>query len=108
MVDGLAWLWVPVLACLAGGVLGAIFFGGLWWTVRHGASSARPALWFFGSSLVRTGLVLPGFYFAAGGQPARLALCLLGFIVARGVVLRATRPSQPGQTQLVSKGPPCA
>ena len=25
-----------VLAWLAGGVLGAIFFGGLWWTVRKG------------------------------------------------------------------------
>ena len=28
-----------VLALLAGGVLGAMFFGGLWWTVRRGAAS---------------------------------------------------------------------
>ena len=35
-----------VLALAAGGVLGAIFFGGLWWTVRKGVSSPQPALWF--------------------------------------------------------------
>ena len=35
-----------VLAWVAGVVLGAIFFGGLWWTVRKGVSSKRPALWF--------------------------------------------------------------
>ena len=28
-----------VLAGVAGGILGAIFFGGLWWTVRKGGSS---------------------------------------------------------------------
>ena len=30
-----------LLACAAGGALGAIFFGGLWWTVRKGVSSAQ-------------------------------------------------------------------
>ena len=40
-----------VLALVAGVLLGAIFFGGLWWTVRKGVSSKQPALWFFGSLL---------------------------------------------------------
>ena len=40
---------------LAGLVLGAIFFGGLWWTVRKGLSSQQPALWFLGSMLLRMG-----------------------------------------------------
>jgi len=35
-----------ILALAAGLVLGAIFFGGLWWTVRKGVSSKYPALWF--------------------------------------------------------------
>ena len=40
-------LLAPALA--AGLLLGAFFFGGLWWTVIKGASSQRPALWFFGN-----------------------------------------------------------
>ena len=41
----------PPLA--AGLLLGAFFFGGLWWTVIKGVSSPRPALWFFTSMLLR-------------------------------------------------------
>lgn len=81
-----------VLAFTAGGGLGALFFGGLWWTVRKGVSSERPALWFFGSLLVRTSVVLAGFYVVSGGQWQRLLPCLLGFVVAHRVVIRLTRP----------------
>ena len=49
----------PALA--AGLLLGAIFFGGLWWTVRKGVSSKRPALWFFGSMLLRMSIALAAF-----------------------------------------------
>lgn len=76
----------------AGLVLGAIFFGGLWWTVRRGVSSPRPVLWFVGSLLLRTGLVLVGFYWVSGGQWQRLLVGLLGFVVARLLVMRLTPP----------------
>ena len=79
-----------VLAWVAGGVLGAMFFGGLWWTVRKGVSSKRPALWFFGSLLLRTSIALAGFYFVAGGHWERLLVCLLGFVMARLIVTRLT------------------
>jgi len=81
-----------VLAWVAGGALGAIFFGGLWWTVRKGASSQRPALWFFGSALLRMGIALSGFYLVAGGLWERLLACLLGFVMARFIVTWLTRP----------------
>jgi F1F0 ATPase subunit 2 len=81
------------LAWLAGGALGAIFFGGLWWTVRKGVSSPQPALWFFGSLLLRMSIVLAGFYFVSGGQWKRLVACLVGFIIARVVVTWLMRPS---------------
>ncbi len=81
---------VPVL--VTGVLLGAIFFGGLWWTVRKGVSSQRPALWFFGSLLLRMSVTLAGFYFVAGGHWDRLLVCLLGFVTARLVVARLTRP----------------
>ncbi len=86
------------LAWLAGAGLGVIFFGGLWWTVRKGASSRRPALWFFGSALARMGIALAGFYLVAGGQWERLAVCLLGFVMARLVVTWLTR-SRANQTR---------
>jgi hypothetical protein len=34
---------ILVLSGGAGVLLGALFFGGLWWTVRRGLSSKRPA-----------------------------------------------------------------
>ncbi len=79
------------LAWVAGGALGAMFFGGLWWTVQKSLSSKRPALWLFGSLLLRMSLALAGFYFVAGGHWQRLLLCLLGFVLARLAVMWLTR-----------------
>jgi F1F0 ATPase subunit 2 len=80
------------LAWIAGVGLGAIFFGGLWWTVRKGSSSPRPASWFLGSALLRMGIALTGFYLVAGAHWQRLLACLLGFVMARLLVTRLTRP----------------
>jgi len=81
-----------LLAWTAGGLLGTIFFGGLWWTVRQGLSSPHPARWFLGSMLLRMGVALAGFYFVGRGDWERLVACLLGFVVGRLAVTRLTRP----------------
>jgi F1F0 ATPase subunit 2 len=78
-------------ALIAGMLLGAMFFGGLWWTVRKGVSSTRPALWFFGSLLLRTSMTLVGFYVVSDGLWERLLVCLLGFTIARLIATRLTR-----------------
>jgi len=83
------------LAWLAGMVLGAIFFGGLWWTIRKGVSSQQPALWFFGSLLLRMSIALVGFYFVGRAHWERLMMCLLGFVMARLIVTRLTRTRKP-------------
>lgn len=83
---------VLVLAALAGAALGAIFFGGLWWTTRRGAVSPRPALWFLASLLLRMGITLPGFFVVAGGRWERMLACLGGFLAARALVTWMTRP----------------
>ena len=81
---------IPILALalVAGALLGALFFGGLWWTVQKGVTSERPALWFFGSMLLRTGIILAGFYVVSQGDWTRLAACVLGFLIARVVVVK--------------------
>ena len=83
-----------VLALVTGGLLGGMFFSGLWWTIQKGVSSKRPALWFLGSLLLRTSITLAGFYFIAQGHWERLLLCLLGFAIARPIVTRLTRLAQ--------------
>jgi F1F0 ATPase subunit 2 len=75
-----------VLALVTGVLLGAMFFGGLWWTVRKGVSSKQPAFWFLGSLLLRTSIALAGW--------ERMLVCLLGFVMARLIVMRLTRASE--------------
>lgn len=75
----------------AGGLLGVIFFGGLWWTVQRGMVSSRPAVWFVGSVLVRMSIVLFGFYLVGANEFSRLVACLIGFILARIALMRFTR-----------------
>lgn len=104
MLDAIHW----AAAMLAGAALGAIFFGGLFWTVQRGAASPLPARWFIGSFILRSAIALAGFYFIGAGQPLLLGLCLLGFVLARAVVLRATRPTHAAEALPPSKVPPCA
>ena len=80
------------LAVVAGAVLGAIFYGGLWWTIRRGLLSLQPAIWFLASLVVRAAVVLIGFYAVCGGDWRRLVACLAGFVLARIGVTRLTRP----------------
>jgi F1F0 ATPase subunit 2 len=80
-------------ALLTGMILGAIFFGGLWWTVKKGLVAANPALWFLGSLLLRTTITVSGFYWIAGGSWQKLLACLLGFIITRFITNYLTRLS---------------
>jgi F1F0 ATPase subunit 2 len=80
-----------LLAWLGGAGIGVIFFGGLWWTLRRGLASPRPALWFLGSWLLRMGMALATLYVLSGSEWRRLLLCLLGFVMARMVMLRVMR-----------------
>jgi len=87
MIEGLSLL----LAFGAGAALGLLYFGGLWWTVRRGLASPRPALWFALSLPLRLGLTLAGFYAIAAGHWLRLPACLLGFVAMRLIIARFFR-----------------
>ena len=75
-----------VSAALAGVALGAMFFGGLLWSVRKSLTTRNPAAWLFASLMLRMGLVLVGFYVVARGNGSRWAACVVGFVLARLVV----------------------
>lgn len=80
-------------AGLAGLLIGAVFFGGLWWTVRRCMRSTQPGLCWLGSTLLRMTVAVFGFYVVGRGDWRRLIACLMGFITARLVVTWLTRPS---------------
>lgn len=71
-----------------GALLGVLFFGGLWWTVKLGLTSPWAALWFSMSLLVRTVVVIAGIYFVAHGELIRLGASLAGFVIARHFVVK--------------------
>lgn len=91
-----------VFGLIAGMMFGTIFFGGLLWTVHKGVSAKHPAFWFLGSMLLRTCIVVLGFYFILGNSWQRLVAGLLGFIFARLIIMRFARVAQQ-QNQLVQE-----
>jgi F1F0 ATPase subunit 2 len=83
------------LAGVAGGLLGAVFFGGLWWTLRRAFASPRPALWVGSSLLLRMACVAVGFIVVSSGDWRRLLACLLGFWATRWLLVRlSTLPTK--------------
>jgi F1F0 ATPase subunit 2 len=79
------------VALLAGILLGAIFYGGLWWTVRRGVSSKNFGAWLIGSFVLRAGIAVSGFHAVAHGDWRCLLACLLGFLFARVCATRGCR-----------------
>jgi F1F0 ATPase subunit 2 len=82
-----------IRALLYGALLGAIFFGGLWWTIRRALTAANPTLWFACSLLLRMSLVLGGFYAIAAAGWQALVLSLVGCLLCRTVITRLARPT---------------
>jgi len=79
----------------AGLALGFLFFGALRMTVELLPSVRRPELLALGSFVIRTGVVLTGFYLVMGGHWERLIACLVGFVVMRKLLVRWWKPHRP-------------
>lgn len=90
------------VAVIAGGLLGGLYFGGLWWTVRRMPSVAHPLNLYFVSMVVRLAVLLVSWYgvLAYFGFPPLLA-SIAGFITIRFVILRIL-----GQTPLTELSSP--
>jgi len=89
-----------ILAFIGGLLLGTLFFGGLWLTVRKLVTSKIPALWFLGSFILRVSITLIGFYYIFSGSWQRLLICVAGFIIARYIVIHFTKTNEEKQVLL--------
>lgn len=76
------------LAAIWGIVLGIFYFGGLWWTVRSLSRKNRPKLWVGLSYLVRTSLVLLGFWLVMRKDLLAFFFTLVAFFLMRFVMIR--------------------
>jgi F1F0 ATPase subunit 2 len=72
-----------IMALLAGVLLGIIFYGGLWWTIRRSVSAKTLNVWLIGSFPFRAIIAAGGFYLVSRGDWRSLLACLLGFLIAR-------------------------
>jgi len=85
------WFYI-VLALLAGLLLGAFFFGGLWWTVQKITDRGSPAYLLLISFIVRTVIVLGGFYLIMTAGWQFLMSAMVGFLVARTILAYRFNP----------------
>jgi len=91
MTDG----FTLILSFLAGAGLGGLYFGGLWLTVQHLHRVRWQMAVLLGSFLGRSVVVAAGVYgvlAVAGPGWKPLALCLLGFVASRAVLIRRWGP----------------
>jgi F1F0 ATPase subunit 2 len=72
--------------------LGIFYFSCLWFTVQRLTRTQHPVLLVIGSGLVRLGLALLAFYFMIGGRWERLLIALVGFLLARTLLIARWRP----------------
>ena len=97
---------ILILALFMGILLGTIFYGGLWWTVRRIVTSKRPGVWLVGSFLLRAMITIGGFLFIAQGGWRRILACFIGFLIARIGVTLLTRIPRDMKTHLIQETTP--
>lgn len=76
---------------LAGGLLGAVFFGGLWLTVRALPRFRRPGLVLPVAYLARFLVVGFGLWLIMAGDPRRLLAALAGMLAVRALLVARVR-----------------
>jgi F1F0 ATPase subunit 2 len=88
-------LWGAELGAFGAGLLlGWIYFGGLWWTVRRLPEWRQPALAFFISFLLRTLVVAGLLVLIARMHWALLLGALAGMLVVRVYLTRRIGPAR--------------
>jgi F1F0 ATPase subunit 2 len=98
----LQWDYI-VLSFPAGLLLGVFFFGGLWWTVQKLSTVRSPTILVFVSFLVRTAVVMLGFYVLLMQGLPHLFIALGGYLVARMWCVYRLKPQERTMIRQESK-----
>jgi F1F0 ATPase subunit 2 len=77
-----------ILSFLAGVILGAVFFGGLYLTVARLDKSEYPAILMLLSLVLRMGVLLGGIYYMSQGDWRRIVSTLAGIMASRFGLIR--------------------
>ena len=80
-----------VFAIVVGVALGALYFGGLWLTVRHLPTMRHPAIWMTASLVMRMAVILTVLYFLSDGHWGKLLAGVAGMLVVRIILLHRVR-----------------
>lgn len=83
-----------LLSFLAGGLLGGLYFSGLWYTVRRLPTAARPGLLIIGSFLLRLAPFLAAIYLLAAAHWSNLLGAMAGVLLARTLLIRRWGPDR--------------
>jgi F1F0 ATPase subunit 2 len=75
-------------ALFSGMLLGLIYFGGLWLSIRRFLARENAMLWFQISLMLRNLIALCGFYLIMDGDWQKLIAAVVGFSVVRIVLSR--------------------
>jgi len=86
-----------IISFSSGMALGAFYFLSLWKTLQKISDARNPGFLLFRSYLIRTSVVLVGFYLIMGGHWERVVVALLGFVLMRVILTRLL-----GKERLVS------
>ncbi len=84
--------WRYALALAVGALLGAFYFGGLWWTISRLQTVRQPGLLFLVSFWLRTVLTVGSFLIATGGRWPLLFTALAAFLTVRLFTVRRWGP----------------
>lgn len=72
-----------LLMLVAGTIIGAGYFGGLWFTLQRMTNDRNGALWLIASFLLRSSMTMAAFWLLAAGEWQRILALALGFITIR-------------------------
>lgn len=87
-----------IVALISGFVLGAFYFGGLWWTSQRIGVVRAPGLFFMVSFIVRMAVLLSGMYLVTKGRLLDTAICLISVLIVRRLAVTRVRGAEGGET----------
>lgn len=77
------------LAFAGGLALGFFYFGTLWLSINVVKNKSKTALWLFFSFILRIVITIAGLYFIFGDNLVRIILAMIGFIIARTILIKS-------------------